>query len=245
MQTLLTHTFRRVAIASLVAAGALFGAPLALACGQGGYSYAGVASSSHAFGIGATVTPLAGFNILSGHVAGWVGVGGPHQGPNGSDEWLQVGFSGFPELAGNDLYYELALPGKQPTYHQLASNLPTGKAARIAVLEMHKRPNMWRVWLNGNAASQPIYMPGSHGRWSPIATAESWDGGTSGQCNGFLYRFDTVSVAHAPGGGWQPLGGSASAISSVSTRVKRSGTRGAFMAAEGDDAFRVLASVSR
>jgi hypothetical protein len=242
MQTLLTHTFRRLAGASLVAAGILFGAPLALACGTAGYSYAGVAAPAHAYGIGATITPLAGFNVLSGHVAGWVGVGGPRQGPNGSDEWLQVGFSGFPELAGNDLYYELTLPGKQPTYHQLASNLPTGKSARIAVLEMHKRPNMWRVWLNGTAASAPIYMPGSHGRWSPIATAESWDGGTAGACNGFLYRFHRVSLARVPGGGWHELSGGYQ-ISSSSTRLARRTTRGgSFLAAEGDLALRTLAS---
>jgi hypothetical protein len=242
MQTLLTHTYRRLAVASMVAAGALFGAPLALACGTGGYSYAGVASSTHAYGIGATITPLSGFNVLSGHVAGWVGVGGPRQGPNGSDEWLQVGFSGFPELAGNDLYYELALPGKTPTYHQLASNLPLGKAARIAVLEMHKRPNVWRVWLNGTAVSQPIYMPGSHGRWSPIATAESWDGGTASTCNGFLYRFHRVSIAHVPGGGWHELAGGYQ-ISSSSTRLARSSSKGgSFLAAEGDLALRTLAS---
>ena len=242
MKSLLTHTHRRLAVASLVAAIALFGAPLALACGTGGYSYAGVASSSHAFGIGATVTPLAGFNVLSGHVAGWVGVGGPGLGVNGSDEWLQVGFSGFPELAGNDLYFELALPGKQPTYHQLATNLPMGKAARIAVLEMHKRPNMWRVWLNGNAVSQSIYLPGSHGRWSPIATAESWDGGTAGACNGFLYRFHRVSIASVPGGGWHELAGGYP-ISSSSTRLaRRSSKGGSFLAAEGDLALRTLAS---
>src|SRR5256885_4168826 len=97
MKSLLAHTYRRLAVASLVVAGALFGAPLALACGAGGYSYAGIASSSHAYGIGATVTPLAGFNVLSGHVAGWVGVGGPRQGPNRSDEWPQGGFSRVPE----------------------------------------------------------------------------------------------------------------------------------------------------
>ena len=221
---------------------ALVGASGVLACGIGGYSYAGIASSSHAFGIGATVTPLAGFNVLSGHVAGWVGVGGPGQGANGADEWLQVGFSGFPELAGNDLYFELALPGKPPTYHQLAANLPLGQPARIAVLEMHKRPNMWRVWLNGNAASQPIYLPSSHGRWSPIATAESWDGGTSGTCNGFLYRFHRVSIAHVPGGGWQQLAGGYP-ISSSTTRLARSASKGgSFLAAEGDLALRTLAS---
>jgi len=220
----------------------LVGASGALACGAGGYSYAGVASSSHAYGIGATITPLAGFNVLSGHVAGWVGVGGPGQGVNGSDEWLQVGFSGFPELTGNNLYYELTLPGKQPTYHQLATNLPMGKSARIAVLEMHKRPNTWRVWLNGSAVSASIYLPGSHGRWSPIATAESWDGGTAGTCNGFLYRFHRVSIASAPGGGWHQLAGGYQ-ISSSATRLARSTSKGgSFLAAEGDLALRTLAS---
>jgi hypothetical protein len=242
MTTLLTQTYRRLAVVSMVAAGALFGAPLALACGTGGYSYAGVASPSHAFGISATVTPLSGFNVLSGHVAGWVGVGGPRQGPNGADEWLQVGFSGFPELSGNDLYYELALPGKTPTYHQLGSNLPIGKAARIAVLEMDKRPNVWRVWLDGSPASEPIYMPASHGRWSPIATAESWDGGTASTCNGFLYRFNQVSIAHVPGGGWHELAGGYQ-ISSSATRLARSSQKGgSFLAAEGDLALRTLAS---
>jgi hypothetical protein len=244
MHTFLLHTYRRLALASLVAAGALFGAPLALACGTGGYSYAGLASPSHAYGIGATVTPLAGFNVLSGHVAGWVGVGGPRLGPNGQDEWLQVGFSGFPELTGNNLYYELTLPGKLPTYHQLATNLPLGKPARIAVLEMHKRPHTWRVWLNGNAVSAPIYMPGSHGRWAPIATAESWDGGTSGTCNGFLYRFNRVSIAHTPGGGWHQLAGGYP-ISSSTTRLARNSVKGgSFLAAEGDLALRTLASLT-
>jgi hypothetical protein len=160
-------TFALIAVACLS-----IGAVSALACGAGGYSYAGLGATSPAFGIGATVTPLGGFDVVYGHVAGWVGVGGPRQGPNGTNEWLQVGFSGFPELTGNDLYYELMLPGREPTYHQLAANLPMGKAARFAVLEMHGRPNWWRVWLNGSPASKPIHMPGSHHRWAPIATAE-------------------------------------------------------------------------
>ena len=107
---------------------------------------------------------------------------------------------------------------------------------------MHKRPNVWRVWLNGNPASQPIYLPGSHGRWAPMATAESWDGGTAGSCNGFLYRFHRVSIARVPGGGWHELAGGYQ-ISSSSTRLARSGHKGgSFLAAEGDLALRTLAS---
>jgi hypothetical protein len=215
----------------------------ALACGTAGYSYAGIAAPSQAFGIGATVTPLDGFDVVSGHVAAWVGVGGPRKGPNGTDEWLQVGFSGFPSLATNDLYYELLLPNGQPRYHQVATALPVGKPVRLAVLEMSRRPNWWRVWVNGAPASEPIHMPASHGRWAPIATAESWDGGTSGTCNGFLYRFHGVSVARAPGGSWRPLT-SGYTISSSTTRVQRALRTGSFLAAQGDIALRTLASVS-
>src|SRR5690242_3279195 len=221
---------------------ALAFAPNAFACGKGGYSYAGVAAPSRAFGIGATITPLPAFNVMSGHVAGWVGVGGPRQGPGGTDEWLQVGFSGFPQLTGSNIYYELMLPNGQPTYHQVASNLPFGKPAHVAVLEMHRRPGYWRVWVNGSPASKPIFLTGSHGRWAPIATAESWDGGTGGTCNGFLYRFNQVSIARVPGGGWQPLAGGTT-ISSPSTRIARNTHRGSFLAAEGDDALRTLAAV--
>jgi hypothetical protein len=236
----------RVRVRSLLACSAvsllaLVAASGAIACGNGGYSYAGVAAPARAFGIGAIITPLPAFNVRSGHVAGWVGVGGPRQGPGGTDEWLQVGFSGFPEVTGSDIYYELMLPNAAPSYHQVASNLPVGKAARVAVLEMHKRPNFWRVWVNGSPASKPIRLPGSHGRWAPIATAESWDGGTGGTCNGFLYQFHQVSIAHAPGGGWQPLFGGYT-ITSPSTRIARNTGKGSFVAAEGDDALRTLAS---
>jgi len=238
-----SRSLRLLVSAALVGA-AFVWASSALACGNGGYTYAGVASPSRAFGIGAVITPLPAFNVMSGHVAGWVGVGGPRQGPNGTDEWLQVGFSGFPSLVGSDLYYELTLPNGAPTYHQVAADLPFGHSARVAVLEMHSRPNYWRVWVNGSPASQPIHMPASHGRWAPIATAESWDGGSGGSCNGFLYRFHRVSIARAPGGGWRSLVGGY-AITDATTRLARSTRRSSsFLAAEGDDALRTLASFS-
>jgi hypothetical protein len=213
-----------------------------MACGNSnGYSYSGVASSHHAFGVSATVTPLGSFQVLAGHVAGWVGVGGPGEGPNGTDEWLQVGFSGFPQIAGNDLYFEVTRPGAGPTYHQLASGVPAGKPVHLAVLEMHKHPNYWRVWVNRHPVSQPIYLPHSHGRWSPIATAESWDGGTGGTCNDFLYRFHAVSIASSPGGGWQQLL-AGYRIGDPATRLMRHSRSASFVAAEGADVFRSLAS---
>ena len=230
----------RTLLATAVAA--LAAAPAAAACGNGGYTYAGVAAPSRAYGIAASITPLSPFAVNAGHVAGWVGVGGPGEGPGGKDEWLQVGFSGFPAPAGNNLYYELMLPGGRPTYRQLAANLPPGKPVRLAVLEMRARPGSWRVWVNGAPATGPIRLPDSHGRWAPIATAESWDGG-SGVCNGFLYRFGQVQLAQAPGGSWMPLAGG-TPITSATTRLGGNARGGSFLAAEGPEAFRTLAAVS-
>jgi len=234
---------RRLVVAA-VSTCALAAAPGAFACGTGGYSYAGLSAPARAFGISAVITPLTGFDVRSGHVAGWVGVGGPGLGPGGKDEWLQVGFSGFPGMTGSSLYYELALPNRRPVYREVATGLPAGRPARVAVLEISGRRDWWRVWVGGAPASQPIHLPGSHGRFSPIATAESWDGGTGGGCNGFLYRFHDVAVARAPGGSWQALVGGYP-IRSSSTRIARTNAKGSFLAAEGDAALRTLASFSR
>jgi hypothetical protein len=215
----------------------------AMACGTGGYTYAGVQARGHAYGISSAITPLPAFSVVSGHVAGWVGVGGPKQGPNASDEWLQVGFSGFPTTSGSSLYYELTLPNKAPSYHEIASGLPVGKAQRLAVLEIRGRLDWWQVWVNGKPVSPPIHLPSSHGRWAPIATAESWDGGTGGSCNGFLYRFSAVSIAAAPGGSWTPLVGGYP-ITSPTTRLARGNASPSFLAAEGADALRTLSTSS-
>ncbi len=239
------RTIRLLLVTAAVATAALSGgAARALACGNsGGYSYAGLAAPQQAFGISALITPLNAFDILNGHVAGWVGVGGPGQGPNGTNEWLQIGLSGFPGITGSDLYYEVALPGRFPTYHQVDEALPVGKPVKVAVLEMHSRPDWWRVWLNHKPVSAPIRMPESHARWSPIATAESWDGGNGGTCNSFLYRFRHVSVAHAPGGGWHPLTDGYQISSSV-TKIRHSQGAAAFLAAEGQPAFQFLSATS-
>lgn len=234
---------RRPLVFAAVLAASLTTASGALACGAGGYSYAGLGAASRAYGIGATVTPLASFSIPTGHIAGWVGVGGPRQGPGGTDEWLQVGYNAVGGIDGSNLYYEVTRAGGQPTYHQIAANIPAGRAVRVAVLEMRARPNWWRVWVNGSPASRAIKLPGSHGRWAPIATAESWDGGSGGTCNEFLYRFHRIAIAHAPGGAWAPLAGGIS-IGSPSVRLHRSRASASFVAAQGPQALRSLASFS-
>jgi len=238
-------TLRLLLVTTVVAAAALgAGAARALACGNSnGYSYAGIGAPSPASGISATITPLDAFDVLNGHVAGWVGVGGPGEGPNGTNEWLQIGYSGYPSITGSDIYYEVALPNRNPIYHQVAAALPVGTAARVAVSEIRNRPNWWRVWLNDRPVSRPLRLPESHDRWSPIATAESWDGGTGGACNTFLYRFRRVSIAHTAGGGWHRLTGGFP-IRSAATRIQRHPGSAAFFAAEGRPAFRLLSATS-
>jgi len=199
----MAKTLRLLLAAATVATAALVGPAGAFACGNdSGYSYTRLGGASPAYGISAIITPLDAFDVLNGHVAGWVGVGGPGQGPNGANEWLQIGYSGFPSITGSDIYYEVALPGRFPTYHQVSADVPSGTPAKMTVLEMHGRPNLWRVWLDHKPVSPPILLPQSDHGLTAIATTESWDGGT-GACNTFLYSFGHVSIAHAPGGDWQ------------------------------------------
>ena len=197
---------RKLPLAAIVAAAAFAVAPAAFACPSNGYTYAGLASASKTHGVGATLTAIGAPSVFSnGHVAGWVGVGGPGEGPNGKDEWIQVGFSGFAGSPNSDLYYEVTQAGSTPQYHELQHGLAPGTSRRVTVLEVAGQPNAWRVWVDGKPVSQAIYLPGSHGTWRGIATAESWSDTGTAACNGFGYRFDDIQIAQTAGGGWRTL----------------------------------------
>jgi hypothetical protein len=196
-----------VAAASLAAAAqpGAHAAPAA-GCGSGahgkaGYGYAGHQSARPGHGIRATVTPLAAPAVGAGHVAGWVGVGGRGEGPGGSDQWLQVGLASVPG-APLLLYVEVTRPGREPVFRLVDEGAAAGEPRRLAVLELAGRPGWWRAWADGRPVTPPVHLPGSSGRLRPIATAESWDGG-SGGCNAFAFRFEDVAVAAAGGGSWR------------------------------------------
>jgi hypothetical protein len=176
------------------------------ACGSSGYAYAGLGSSTRAYGVATELQTVGTPQVLSGHVAGWIGVGGPGSGPNGTNEWIQVGFSAFPGSSFSSLYYEVARPGAAPQYHELDSGLLAGTSRKVAVLELAGRRGWWRVFVDDRAVGEPVFLPGSHGAWRPVATTESWGAG-SFVCNRFSYRFGAVAVATRPGGGWQRLAG--------------------------------------
>lgn len=178
-------------------------APCGAAAGNGGYTYAGHQASNLGHGVRASIALTRPAEVAAGHVASWVGVGGPGQGANGGDAWIQAGVATVPGM-GTMLYAEITREGQAPQFVQLEGGVPVGRSHRIAVLEMAARPGWWRVWVDGQAMTAPVHLRGSSGRWSPIATAESWNGGQAA-CNRFGYRFEGVAVADGPGGAWRPF----------------------------------------
>ena len=208
---------------ALAVAGVLFAFALptsawpAGSCTPTSYSYAGLASMQTAFGVAATLEAASPPWVSDGHVAAWVGVGGPGAGPGGKDEWIQVGLNSMPTMP-DSLYYEVARPGQPVEYGPLAGDALAGARHRVAVLELARHPDWWEVWVDGRAAAGPFYLPRSEEAFAPIATAESWGAGSA--CNRFAFRFDGVSLAHRPGGSWRRVG-AASPFADAGYRVIR------------------------
>ena len=153
------------------------------ACGAKEFSYAGLQSQNTAHGVSATITPLAFPTVSDGHVGGWIGVGGTEEGPNGTAEWLQVGFASFAPENSIRLYYEVTVTGKDRPLPRARSRRPAGREAQ------GRRCSRCRSATPGGASgsttsrsARPIHLPGSHGKWYPQALAENWNGGT-GTCN--------------------------------------------------------------
>lgn len=195
------------ALCSAALVGATAVATASRACESGananGYSYAGHQSAYRGHGVRATIMLTRAPALEAGHVAGWVGVGGPGQGANGGDAWIQSGIASMPGLAPM-LYAEITREGRDPEFVVLRESVEVGRSHRIAVLEVAKRKDWWRVWVDGEPATAPVRLRGSSGRWAPIATAESWNGRTAA-CNAFGFRFERVSVSYGGGGSWRPF----------------------------------------
>jgi hypothetical protein len=102
------------------------------------------------------------------------------------------------------LYMEVTREGRDPELSLLEEGVAVGRSHRFAVLEVAGQPGWWKVWVDGQPVSKPIRIRGSSGRWAPIATAESWNGGEA-SCNAFAFRFERVSVAYGGGGAWRPF----------------------------------------
>jgi hypothetical protein len=193
-----------VTVATL--AGASTQAVAGRACVTGthsGYAYAGNQASYRGHGVRATITMTRTPSVEAGHVAGWVGVGGPGQGADGEDAWIQGGIASLPGMDPM-IYAEITRAGRTPQLIPISDNVAPGRGHTLAVLEVGSRPGWWRVWVDGRAVTKPVHMRGSSSRWAPIATAESWNAGTA-VCNSFGFRFERVSVSYGGGGSWRPF----------------------------------------
>jgi len=178
----------------------------ALACGSGangspGYAYAGFQASGVSSGIRATVAATRTPSVAAGHAAAWIGVGGRGAGPQGETMWLQTGVAALPNTP-TMVYAEITRAGRDPVFLPLLQGVQVGERHRLAVLEMNRRPGVWRVWVDGKPMTDPIVLPGSHRIWKPIATGESWNGGVA-TCNSFGFRFERVGIAQSLGGSWR------------------------------------------
>lgn len=202
---LLAITVGALSVVALVGAATTATAGQACLSGarDGGYSYAGHQAAYRGHGVRATIVLTRTPSVDAGHVAGWVGVGGPKQGVNGGDAWIQAGIASMPGMEPF-VYAEITREGRDPEFILLEEGVPVGRSHRVAVLEMSRRPGWWRIWLDGQAMTAPVRMRGSSGRWAPIATAESWNGATP-TCNSFGFRFERVSVSYGGGGSWRPF----------------------------------------
>jgi hypothetical protein len=195
---------RAVCLAAPIAVAAIV---LALVAPRGAarpttYRYAGVASKSAVGGIAATLEVSDAPTVRDGHAA-WVGVGGPGRGPDGVDEWIQIGLSGFAGEAGSNVYYEVKR-GNYSAYTAVASGIAVRERHRFAVLESRPRPGWWRVWVDGAPASPPVFLPGSHGSWPAQAVAESWVTNST-MCNAFAFGFTDLAVRRPDSGPQIPL----------------------------------------
>jgi len=192
-----------LAAAALVGTPSTAGAGSGCPAGEGGYAYAGFQANDRGHGVRATITLTRAPSVAAGHVAGWVGAGGPGQGADGEDAWIQAGVAAVPGTKPF-LYAEVTRAGRPPRFVLLREGVAVGRGVRLAVLETSGRAGWWRVWVDGRPVTAPLRLRGSSGRWAPIATAETWSGGTA-TCSSFGFRFERVSVSHARGGSWAPF----------------------------------------
>jgi hypothetical protein len=174
------------AFATLAAAFALAAPGGLLACPDD-YTYAGTYEPGPAAGVAARISVLVAPTVADGHVGAWVGV-------IGRDRWIQVGLSAFPGSPTGNLFLEVSRAAGGVEYRDLEQGLVGPVSRRIMIVEV--RPDTWAVLVDGRSVTSPIRLAGSHGRWHPMAIAES-----KGTCNRYAYRFERIRARH--GAAWR------------------------------------------
>jgi hypothetical protein len=155
------------------------------------YTYAGLVSSGTVGGVAATVS-VDGVDVRAGHVAAWVGVGGPGLGPHGIDEWIQVGVDTIAGTNGTKVYYEVKR-GVTYGYGELPRSVAVGDRYRLEVRESTTRRGWWQARVDGAPLGPPVFLPESHGAWPAQVVAENWILAGS-ECNSFEFEFSRLTT---------------------------------------------------
>jgi hypothetical protein len=172
------------------------------AAGVGDYSYTGVTSNAVVGGVGATVVVQEAARVPAGHVAAWVGVGGPGLGAGGLDEWIQAGVVVFDRGSTGRVFFEIARGVRVRL--GFAQEVGVGARLRFQVLEDLSRPGWWQAWVDGVPVGPPVFLPGSHGAWRAQVMAEDWIS-SAGGCNSFSFGFGGLNVRASGSSLQEPL----------------------------------------
>lgn len=183
---LLRVLVRQLSVASLtlVAAACAFAPHDAAAAG---YAYSGLASPMPVHGLAATITQLARPAVRSGHVAVWAGVGGAHAGPDGRDEWLQVGIGAM--YGGRSILYAEVKSGAHYSFRVLRHGIRPGEPHRVALDEV--APGVWQIVVDRQVLGWRARLDPGAGAQADVA-AETWTRGAV--CNVLAYRVAAVAV---------------------------------------------------
>ena len=74
--------------------------------------------------------------------------------------WLQAGLAALPKTPADGLRGDHARGPRPRSSSRSLQNVPVGERHRLAVLEMNRRPGVWRVWLDGKPCTDPIVLAG-------------------------------------------------------------------------------------
>jgi hypothetical protein len=170
-----------------------------------GYSYAGISSKGEVDGAAATITVTRAASVQAGHVAAWLGIGGPSAGPGGIDEWIQVGLADIAGASGVRLYYE-AKRGEYYRYGELPASVAVGSPHRLQLLESASRHDWWQASVDGTPVGPSVFLPGSGNAWPAQVVTENWPSHTT-TCNAFSFEFTRIAVRSSHASTLTPIAG--------------------------------------
>ena len=94
-------------------------------------------------------------------------------------------------------------PGDDKATYTKLQTVDPGQTHTFVVYERAAQRDSWSVIVDGVKISPPVNLPGSHGLFQPVATAENWDGGVAGTCNQYGFAFSNLAVRSDYKGAWQ------------------------------------------